>query len=353
MKSFPLIHAASLPLLLALTFSVKAADGISYGTPGSTYFEDFDSLPIDAPNNANIETVYVNGWVDDSTTVANTSVGVPGWYLYHPIEPGATPPALPENGSNGHQRFRFGPAANTGSFWAFGSHATTPEKALGSIGSTTIAANNANMYMALRLVNNTGITLGSFTITFDGEQWRDGTSSAGETLSFAYSLTALPTDWNTTSAFTAVPALDLTSPVVGSTTGAQVNGNVEGLIQDISATISNISWAPGAELWLRWSDPQLPSFADDGLAIDNFSFTAAGIPDPGLKFGRNGSGQLQLEWQGGAAYSWQFQHSDNLQSWTSPAAAAPETDGPMTYVIPADLLDDGRRYFRLRRATLP
>jgi hypothetical protein len=60
-----------------------------------------------------------------------------------------------------------------------------------------------------------------------------------------------------------------------------------------------------------------------------------------------------LEWQGGSAYSYVVQHSDDLQSWTDQALPAPESDGTMTFVIPPDLLDDGRRYFRLLRAVLP
>lgn len=350
------LRAAGTSLLLVVTLSVKAAPGISYTTPGATYIENFDSLPTDAPNNANIQTVYIDGWVDDSATVANTNVSLPGWYLYHPLAPITGTP--PENGSNDHQRLRFGSGANTGSFWAFGSNGADPEKALGCIGSNTVADPNTNMYIALRLVNKTGVTLGSFTVTYNGEQWRDGASPTGETLSFAYSLTALPADWNTTATFTEVPALNFTSPSASltGTSGNAVAGNTTGLIQDISATISNISWAPNIELWLRWADPQLPSLADDGLAIDNFNFTAAAavtIPDPGLKFGRNGSGQLQLEWQGRAGYSYQVQHSTDLQTWTADVPPAPESNGPMTYVIPSGLLSTGRHYFRLKRAILP
>lgn len=257
---------------LAIASSYEMHGQISYSIPGSLYSENFDSLPADAPNNASIETVYTDGWRDNTTTTAPTHVSVPGWYLYHPISPAS------ENGFNGNQRLRFGPGANTGAFWAF--RTTTEEEALGSIGSTTVAGNGTNMNMALRLVNNTGLTLDGFTLTYDGEQWRDGQSPSGETLLFDYSLTATESDWFSAATFTAVPALNFTSPVVAgiSSGGTAVDGNTAGKQADITATVSGISLAPGGELWLRWSDPQLANNADDGLAVDNVRFTA--VPEP-------------------------------------------------------------------------
>jgi hypothetical protein len=44
-------------------------------------------------------------------------------------------------------------------------------------------------------------------------------------------------------------------------------------------TITGLNWAPGTDLWVRWSDPQVAG-ADHGLAIDDFSFSATGVPEP-------------------------------------------------------------------------
>jgi len=270
---------------------------ISYNTPGQLYSEGFDGLPTDAPAGANIQnpvaTPYVvNGWQDDTTTVAGDHVSVPGWYLYHPTDVGLpNPPANSnEGGTNAHQRFRFGPGANTGSFWAFGTTAASAEKALGSVQSTTTAGNGLLFYQALRLTNNTGQTLTSFTLTFDGEEWRDGQSATGETLLFDYSLDATTANWfsqptvTPPPTFTAVPTLNFTSPVFAGTgsSGTAVDGNGVGKVADISATVA-VNWAPGTDLWLRWGDPQLASNADDGLAVDNVRFTAeAAVPEPGV-----------------------------------------------------------------------
>ena len=247
---------------------------------GGTYTEEFNTLPTDAPNNASIETLYLDGWQDDVdyTTSPQSDVSVPGWHLFHPLSPAS------ENGFNGNQRFRIGTGANTGAFWgASSTGATDTEKALGSLGSNTVAdpATNQSMYMALQLVNNTGQTLNNFTLTYDGEQFRDGQSPTGETLAFGYSLAATDADWATTAAYTVVPGLNFTSPVVGGegTSGTAVDPNVAGRVADITATVTGISWAPGAELWLRWADPSLASLADDGLAIDRVRFTAI-VPEP-------------------------------------------------------------------------
>ena len=143
--------AVLLGIGLALLFGHEAPAAILYANASSLYSENFDSLPTDTATNGSIESIYVNGWRDDTTTIPGMEVSVPGWYLYHPLMPAN------ENGFNGHQRFRMGSGQNTGGFWGFGIRADEPEKALGSIGSTTVAANDANMYIALRVVNQTGL----------------------------------------------------------------------------------------------------------------------------------------------------------------------------------------------------
>jgi hypothetical protein len=278
--------ALAIALLIAQSSILRAA--ILYSMAGSTYSENFNGLPTDMPDSANsIQGVYVNGWQDDTTTVSGDHVSVPGWYLWHPLDPSGT-----EDGTNHHQRLRNGAGQNTGAFWAFSGTATDSEKALGSIGSTTVAANNDNMLIVLRLTNNTGATLDTFTVTYDGEEWRDGQLATPESLFFGYNLGAttvvngsgVPNWADPATTYTAVPTLNFTSPVFAGTNsaGTNVDGNTAGKISGITATVSGISWAPGTDLWLRWADPQVPSAADDGLAVDNVSFSANAIvlPEP-------------------------------------------------------------------------
>src|SRR5436190_22559671 len=113
------LFAAACASVALIAFNHAQAVGISY--TGGTYSESFDGLPTEMPSNSNIQaggTAYVNGWQDDTTTVAGDHVSVPGWYLWHPLAPTTGTP--PENGTNDHQRLRVGAGANTGAFWAFG-----------------------------------------------------------------------------------------------------------------------------------------------------------------------------------------------------------------------------------------
>lgn len=259
---------AALAALAMATVPKPAAAGISYSTMSSLYTEGFDSMPLDAPSGANIESVYSDGWQDDVdwTTSAEDDVSVLGWHLFHPTSQG-------EGGFTGNQRFRMGTGnPTTGSFYGFGSGGSAPEKALGMLNASTLTAEGSSAYIGLQLINNTGQTLNRFTLTFDGEQWRDGAGGV-ETLSFGFSTTSNDGSWSSPSAlFTAVPSLDFTAPLTANDGTGNV-GNTTGKVADITATVTNFTWAPGAELWLRWADLQIAG-DDDGLALDNVRFTA-------------------------------------------------------------------------------
>lgn len=351
--------AALLPLLV---FSCQPAPfakaaGLNYPVAGVEIGENFDNLPTVFNNNVSIQPLWSDGWTDDSESLEGISVSLPGWYLYYPTA------TTPEGGTNSHQRMRFGAGSNTGAFWAFGPSAVDPEKALGSIGSTTVAPNGAPMFIALRLVNGTGGTLTTFALTFDGEQWRDGASPDPETLTCAWSLTATGDDWNTTAVFTGIPALSFISPVATGTSsgGGQVDGNVEGLQAGLTATITGITWAPGTELWLRWADPQLASAADDGLAIDNLRFKAVAdgvippfqIPEADLVL-ESPIGQWQLRWTGSPGITARIQHSPNGIDWTTEDEPVTETSGPQTWALPTALTNSNTRLLlRLSRTSAP
>ena len=262
-------------VVLALASLQEVQGQLSYSTFGSTYSQNFDSLP-NTPQNASLGN-SPTGWTDDNASPGAGNFSIAGWYLYHPL-------ALTEGGANSHQRLRIGAGtANTGAFASFGASSST-DRALGDIGSNTLAGPGAptnSIYLGLRLVNNTGQTLDSFTISFDGEQWRDGGAAApnAQTMSFMWSTTATAIS-DPNSVFTAVTALDFTSPVfANTTTGAAVDGNTAGLVAGITAPVTGINWLPGTELWLRWDDINHVG-NDHGLSIDNFSFSAAPVPEP-------------------------------------------------------------------------
>jgi hypothetical protein len=143
--------------------------------------------------------------------------------------------------------------------------------------------------MAVGFQNNTGATLTSFSVSYDGEQWRDSGNMSAQTMRFEYGFGA---------AFTSVSSwlapggnFDWASPVTSGTAGA-VNGNSAGLVAGRGGTISGLTWSPGQTLWLRWVEVNDAGF-DHGLAIDNFTFTAV-VPEPRLTGLAIGAGLLAL-----------------------------------------------------------
>jgi hypothetical protein len=262
-------YSLAIAAALALISKTDTLAQVSYTVPGVNYLQDFNTLPL-SPENTSLQTTIP--WTDNSTS-SGTQTSILGWYLYHPI-------SQTEGGISGRQRLRITPGTSTtGSFYSFGSTSSS-DRALGSLGSNTMSNEGDSMHAAVRINNNTGLTLTDFTVTYNGEQWRNGGSGSANSLLFAYSLDATPANFFTnTATFTSVAALNFTSPVV-SATGAAVDGNNAGRVNGITATVSGISWAPGTDLWLRWSDVN-NLLADDGIGIDDLTFSAIQvIPEP-------------------------------------------------------------------------
>jgi hypothetical protein len=247
-----------------------------YSAVGSTYSQEFNTLP-NSPENVNLGASPV-GWIDDNTAPPAGNFSIPGFYLWHPV-------SQTEGGANNHQRMRIGAGtANTGAFMSFGSSMST-ERALGMVSSNTMAAggttDNGESYYGARFTNATGSTLTEFTLSYTGEQWRDGgtttTGSLPQSITFDYSLNAT-TIQDPAATFTDVPSLNFTSPAFGATAGTAKDGNLAANRTTIGpVTVTSLNWAPGTDLWIRWTD--LNDVGNDhGLAIDELNFSA--IPEP-------------------------------------------------------------------------
>lgn len=272
-------------LLLALAVGslpsvVRAA--VSYDAAGSTYSQNFDSLPNSPQNTSLGNTSAGVGWLDDSTAPGANQFSIPGWYLYHPV-------TQVEGGVSGHARMRIGAGtASTGAFMSWGPSGST-NRGLGMLSSNTMAAgpdatppDNFESYYGLRLNNNSGQTLDGFRLAFTGEQWRDGgttgTGSVPQSLTFDYKINASNLQ---DSGFTEVPALTFTSPRFGAVAGTAYDGDAAENRQNFDVNVAGLSWAPGEDLWLRWTDFN-DTGNDHGLGIDDLSFSAtAAVPEPG------------------------------------------------------------------------
>ena len=144
------------------------------------------------------------------------------------------------------------------------------------------------------LVNDTGMTLTSFSVSYAHEIWAvQGTTTQNATedrMAFAYGFSggaATAANYLTSSSMIALTDLDAVSPASNMVTGAvngdnpnrQRDGNSAAFRTVKTATVSGISWEPGQSLYLRWSDTDSSGF-DATQGIDDFAFSA--VPEPSV-----------------------------------------------------------------------
>ena len=127
------------------------------------------------------------------------------------------------------------------------------------------------------MTNDTGGALATITFEFNGEQWRNGGNTTAQTMVLEYgfgSTFASVTTWTAPGG-----NFNWTSPVATSSAAA-VDGNVAGLVENKGGNLSNLNWANGSTLWIRWIELN-DSGSDHGLAIDDFAVTqVTAVPEP-------------------------------------------------------------------------
>lgn len=219
--------------LLLLTFAIFSC-GMAFGQANltvSSYQQDFNSL----------------------AATGASSVLPQGWALY---ETGAS---ITVNGQYAAGTGSLG----TGDTYSYGT--TSLDRAFGGLLSGTMTPTFGAQFR-----NFSGAPVSSVTITYTGELWRLGTSGRADRLDFQYSLDAASLSGGT---WSDLNQLDFSTPDITGTAGAR-NGNVAPFRTTVTATITGLNIAPGATLFIRWTDFNA-SGADDGLAVDDFqlSFT--------------------------------------------------------------------------------
>ena len=148
------------------------------------------------------------------------------------------------------------------------------DRALGSIGSGT----PGNFAYGVRFQNDTALAITNITISYTGEQWRNGGNTAVQTLAFSYFISTAPitgSDAAGVNAWVPFADLDFKSPTVGATASA-LDGNDPANRQVFTGVLlPNVIVFPGQEIFLRWFDPN-DSGNDHALAIDDLtiSFTS-------------------------------------------------------------------------------
>jgi len=153
----------------------------------------------------NFDTLISTGtatWADNST--------ISGWYAQRT---GTGTGITADVGSN-----------TGGNLYSYGS-ASASDRALGSIGSSNATAGSFAWGVQFRNTSGASVTLG--TLAYVGEQWRNS-AAAAQTVTFWYQISSSVISSltpNVNTGWTAVTALDFTSPITGGTAGA-LNGNL-------------------------------------------------------------------------------------------------------------------------------
>lgn len=183
---------------------------------------------------------------------------IQGWYAYHGRQSASYTPGPPikyfvDDGSSsaGGEGLR--------SYGSLTANQTNPvsDRAIGECSST---ADSIPYAFAVRMVNNTGYSINSFSVSYFGEQWRQNSGTAG--LVFEYQVNA-PSIMGGT--WTSVPSLDflpLKNGIAGALDGNAPDNRI------FKSNAINVTVQNGLEIWLRWTKKGTQSC---GLAIDDFS----------------------------------------------------------------------------------
>jgi uncharacterized protein len=242
---------------VAMAAWVGGASAAPISYTGSTYSQNFNTLGTSAPCG------FIAGtWVNDST--------LPGWFAA-----GHDPSNLLASGPDGCSGF-------SRALLSIGTTNVSADRALGSgvngIGGPTTLQDR----YGAQLINNTGLPLTEFTLTYTGEWYRDSGNNQTETLSFDYALAA-----TSLTVGTYVPVSQLNFNTVNSSSQGGKDGNLPANRTLLSHTVTGIAWLPGQSLWIRWTDRDESGVNRNAvMAIDDLSFGASvtrspsAVPEP-------------------------------------------------------------------------
>jgi endonuclease I len=181
-----------------------------------------------------------------------SSVLPTGWFLF-------------ENGSGANTTYLIDDGSSqSGNTFSYGGNGQT-DRAFGSLASGSVVAN-----IGARLQNDTGSTLTEILIEYTGEQWRLGTPGGADKLDFQYCTTTCAlNDAANAPQWVNFDVLDLVAPVTAGTEGTILNGNLAANQVVKSQTLTGLSLANAAQMWIRWVDTN-DAAVDDALAVEDF-----------------------------------------------------------------------------------
>lgn len=230
-----------------------------------------------------ISVFAISFFVSVSAQVSITTVGTGGAYSQDFNSLGTADFNLTNNSSlTGVYAFRSSGNASPNVFTASTASTGTGDfKNYGSIGNAdrtlgTQASGNStgDMYLGVRLQNDSGQVITTIEVQYTGEQWRTASGTA-QVLAFSYRQAAGDITDLTTGTYTNAPVLSFTTPI-NTTPASGLNGNDPANRQIIRATIA-VTVPVGEEIMLRWLDVD-DIGTDHGAGIDDVIVTArAGV----------------------------------------------------------------------------
>lgn len=241
------------------------APGRSITAAQLSYTEDFNHSYTTSETGVSLP------WTDNSTLA--------GWFLW--MKAAGTPTSVTTQASvNG---------TSAGPIFLIAS-ATAPDNF--ALAARVTDANGASSgtagsgyYLALKLTNNSGGTISSFSLGYTGLQFYRSTGVGNNTVSIAYQVTdATAATAITGGTWTEVPELSFTAPQNGVDGGAAAALNFNSSANSLTfapVSVSGLTWRNGENLWIRWRIDNV-SGTDQGVGIDNVTFTAAAPTGPAV-----------------------------------------------------------------------
>jgi len=230
---------------------------LSYATPETPLVETFDAGLPAALNTA-------VPWTNNVTFT--------GWYAQFDAAAAGTPAT-----------YRISNTPSNNQIQQFRNSASATDGALGGrVGDT-----NGAIYYAVRIRNDSGVTLRTFTLRYSLEQWSVSTATIANafTASFRFGEPADLKDgfW---------APLQNVSVETPRNDGASLT--LDGSLAanratTMTLTVGGLAWEPGTDLWIRFQDEN-DGGIDHSIALDDVVFTAStstAVPVGGVIFGRN------------------------------------------------------------------
>lgn len=319
--------------------SLVAPSYVAYTNAGGIYTQTFDTMPNPGVTTVNTgNPVTINGTnytlanpVDFAYPVlASTNGGIglntsmPGWYGFASI-------GLKLGASDGDQ--------TTGGIVSFGpTNSAATNRSLGLLATSTSGATA----FAVRILNQTPVTLTNMNLSFTGELWRQQTTAKSLAFSYYVDPTGAAT-FATTNVTATLPALNVSFATGSSAFG----GSGPLLTTQYSVTNQPITnCPPGAALWLTWQMTSAAGSAQ-GLGIDNFNFSANGAspPTPTLTISQSSATNITLTWPSNfVGYALQYTLSDSFSSNSWQTVPATITNNTVTLPVTNQI-----QYFRLKQ----